>query len=216
MKTIRRSKLHSRGIGAIDFLIIALIIGLLGFAGWHAMKTKNSVAKKYDGIRQNDAYGDENLPVNGFYDCVDKVRDFQPGSPQTCEFAERKFTRPMEFTPDNIRNFNYLHPSAQRTVTTIAQKNFAICKKSPETLSITRVLNVTAGFAYVSTGCDGGYAAVLVQQGGVWKEVNLGRGGLTCATAEQYKIPKALVSIKGNPDSGRCRAEDVKVKPLPN
>jgi hypothetical protein len=77
------------------------------------------------------------------------------------------------------------------------------------------VLNIADGFIYLATGCDDGHAVILVRQGLAWKEVNLGQGGLACATAEEYGIPRKLVHDGDVKGSGDCFEESGESRPLP-
>lgn len=203
MKTEHRSD-PSRGIGTIQLLVIALVVAMLGFAAVRAMRSQQSVSAKYDLLSQSDLFGTEPTAINDFYDCVDQVKSFNHVMPQTCEYMDKTYTRPVDFTQDNVRNFNRVPESAKATVLVIARKNFDICKDVPETLSITKILNVVDGYVYLATGCDGGFAEILVRQGLAWKEINLGQGGLACATVKEHRIPHALVYNESVADSGKC------------
>lgn len=205
----------SSGLGTIQLLIIVFVLAMLGFAGFQAMKARTDVAGTYNALGQQDMFGSANKAVANFYDCVDKTGDFVPAIPQTCSYQGQTYERPAEFSDDNIRNFDRLPESAKATVRVIAKKNFTICSDVPETLSVTKVLNAIENHVYLATGCDGGYAAVLERQGLAWREINLGQNGLTCKTAEQHKIPRALVYNPEVDGSGDCFLENGRRRALP-
>lgn len=203
-----------RGFTSFEALIVALVVGMLGFAGWQALQTKAGVSGEYDAIHHAGAYDSGNTPVNSFYSCVDRVKSFEPGETQKCRYADKVYERPAGYTPDNVRNFEHLPADSQPAVAALARKNFIICQDDPATVSITRVLNVIEGYIYLSTGCDGGYAVVMVRQGIAWKEVNLGQAGLGCDVAQQYQIPEQLVYNKSQAESDKCYTAEGDVRPL--
>lgn len=214
MKTIRTLRVRSRGIAPFQLLVVGAIVGLVGFAGWFAFGASDDVATDYHALSQADMFNIEPQPVQDFYSCLDLTGKFEPILPQTCMYKDTVHTRPKDFTTENVRNYDRLPTAAKSSVLSLARKNFDICSDVPETLSITRVLNVADGYVYLATGCDSGYSAVLVRQGVSWKEVNLGQGGLSCDIAEQYGIPRELVYHEDVPGSSKCYDADGKSRTL--
>lgn len=205
----------SSGLGAIQLLIMLFVLAVLGFAGYQAFKTRGSVARDYQAFSQQDMFGITTKQVQNFYDCLDKTGDFIPGSPQTCRYQDKTFERPARYDDSNIRNFERLPESSKATVRVIARKNFDICGTVPDTLSVTKVLNVVGNHVYLATGCDGGYAAILERQGLAWREINIGQTGLSCDTARQHKIPRALVYNEQVEASGDCFLPNGRTQALP-
>jgi len=204
----------SRGFGTLQALVTALVIGLLGFAGWQAFREKEAVGASYDVLRQTAAYDFGTLPVLDFYSCLDRTGEFEPVMPQTCVHGGKTYTRPAAFTDANIRGADRLPSGAIGTVRRIARENFDICSDVPDTLSVTRVLSVSGRYIHLGTGCDGGGSVVLVPLGQSWTEVNIGQGGLSCELADKHKIPRALMYNGSVPGSGDCFDTDGKLRPL--
>lgn len=202
---------NQKGFSPVEVLLIIVVLGLVGGVGWYVWSQKDTDKKS----NSENSITTKASDVTNFYDCFDKVGQFNPGKPQTCIYQDQTFNRPSEFTNEDVRNLEKVPTSAKQTVLTLAKKNFDACKDEPSIISVTTIINtVDDSFVYLGTGCDSGYRAIYFNQNGTWTEISHSQGGLSCEVADKYKIPKELVQVNGEESTATCYASDGKSRAL--
>lgn len=78
-------KLDQKGFGAVELVIILLVVGVLGFVGWKVVGTNDKKAESNQGVSRQEANAEANIELQNFglmsLDSVDvssqALRDFQ-------------------------------------------------------------------------------------------------------------------------------------------
>lgn len=143
--------------------------------------------------------------VSNFYDCFDTVGQFKPGKPQTCTYKEQTFTRPADFTNENVRDLSKVPESAKQPLLDLAKTNFDKCKNMADSLSVTKVYVVmNSSLVYFGTGCDSGYRQALVYQNGSWQTTEESQSGITCNDMSKFNLSKLELTKAGIAQPKHC------------
>jgi hypothetical protein len=221
--------MEDRQKGFSVFEVLALLLGvvLVIGVGWYVLAHKRSAspqkAATTTGTSQISAVKvitpGKITTVADFYDCVDMVGKYNPGTPPTCEYQAKTYTRPANFTAAEVRNLDKVSTSAQQYLLSLAKSNFDLCRNNPVTTSLASGVTIFSyiddSFIYIGVSCDGGYRQVLVNQGGTWVATSHSQASFACDEVDKYKIPKALLQESDSPSSGECATADGKSRAIP-
>jgi hypothetical protein len=199
-------KRNQRGIAALGYLVIVVVLAAIVGIGFF-VANQNKPADPGLGAKpattQKPAETQDDL--KNFYDCFETDgRTYKPGKPNKCIAEGKTFDEPTKFTDENIRGAERLPAGVRGQIFTAAATNFNKCAKEnqdEENVPVTQVLSVLGNdWTFIAMSCDDNNNEIYSRQAdGTWKMISRTNQKVSCALADEYKIPKELFLTSADP-----------------
>ncbi len=178
-------KNNQRGFGAIEGILIVVIIGVIGGVGWFVYQSKNKTTQSLDKSTQA-----QNEPQK-----TEKETEATQDNPSTQQI--------------NFVKFSSVDPALQTAITASFKKQQANCLPGTTSSETTAdkdgiITHYDANSAaIVAVGCRGGSSHLFGKEGNTWVDSEATQMAFSCSNLRKYHVPASWIENNG-PGSAEC------------
>lgn len=174
------TKKNSNGFGALEGLLVIVLVGIIGFAGWYVWNAKESTDKTIAATNKTSQ-----TMANRKQDTPMKVN----------EVAWSKVSPDLQKA---ILASWEEHIPGWKTV--LANDEACAPGQKPVDDSYLVREDESQRYAAAGVGCDSPAAGLWAKKDGSWQQVEITQGTNRCDLLEKYNVPKAFLAAAYNPD----------------